>query len=248
MKVFYQCNSEGLPYSNEVHKAYLAFGEMGFETIPFQKTDDISGGDIEDVYVGGIGMVRKRLSHFGITVEEINYPEEIRKYLKRKIWTGHLNEINATPEMWPLFVKPVEGKRFTGLVIQSPKELVGIGSAYDDPEVLCSEVLNLKAEWRVFVRYGQILDVRQYKGDWRLHFNPQIIENCVSDYSSAPAGYGIDFGLTEEGDTVLIEVNDGYSLGSYGLFDNQYAKLLSARWAEMTGTEDACDFDRVFRL
>ncbi|MBQ8961536.1 MAG: hypothetical protein IJ071_10060 [Ruminococcus sp.] len=42
---------------------------------------------------------------------------------------------------------------------------------------------------------------------------------------------------------MLIEVNDGYALGCYGLFYIDYAKLLSARWAELTGTEDECAFD-----
>jgi succinate-acetate transporter protein len=38
--------------------------------------------------------------------------------------------------------------------------------------------------------------------------------------------------------TLLIEVNDGYALGSYGLFYIDYAKILAARWAELTGTKD----------
>ena len=70
-----------------------------------------------------------------------------------------------------------------------------------------------------------------------------MIENAIKEFTDAPAGYAIDFGVTADGKTVLIEVNDGYSLGSYGLMENFYAKLLSARWAELTGTEDECAFD-----
>lgn len=54
------------------------------------------------------------------------------------------------------------------------------------------------------------------------------------DFSDAPNGYGIDFGVTDDGRTLLIEVNDGYALGSYGMYYLDYAKLLSARWAELT--------------
>lgn len=68
------------------------------------------------------------------------------------------------------------------------------------------------------------------------------MENAVSDYTSAPKGYAIDFGLADDGRTLLLEVNDGYSLGSYGLFPLDYAKLLSARWAELTETHDECNF------
>lgn len=37
-----------------------------------------------------------------------------------------------------------------------------------------------------FVRYGKILDVRLYKGDWKVHYNPSIIENAIKDYVNAP--------------------------------------------------------------
>lgn len=68
------------------------------------------------------------------------------------------------------------------------------------------------------------------------------MEKAVADYTTAPNGYGIDFGLTSDGKTLLLEVNEGYSLGTYGLLPIKYAKLLSARWAELTGTDDACKF------
>lgn len=110
------------------------------------------------------------------------------------------------------------------------------------PGELCKYLGRKIWEWRVFVRYGEILDVKLYKGDWRLHFNPKVIESCIKDYVSAPAGYVVDFGGTEKGDTVLIEVNDGYSIGCCGLMHINYSKLLSARWAELTGTEDECRF------
>ncbi len=82
-----------------------------------------------------------------------------------------------------------------------------------------------------------------YKGDWRKHYDYKVIENAVNEFTSAPAGYAVDFGLTDDGRTLLIEVNDGYSLGCYGLMHINYAKLLSARWAELTGTADECAFD-----
>ncbi|WP_238996654.1 ATP-grasp domain-containing protein [Paenibacillus pinistramenti] len=59
---------------------------------------------------------------------------------------------------------------------------------------------------------------------------------------SAPNGYAVDIGLTDKGETLLIEVNDGYALGQYGLNTLDYAKLLSARWSELTNTIDGCNF------
>lgn len=94
-----------------------------------------------------------------------------------------------------------------------------------------------------FVRYEHILSVRSYKWDWCKHYDYRVIENAIKEFISASARYAIDFGLTDDGRTLLIEVNDGYALGCYGLFYIDYAKLLSARWAELTGTEDECAFD-----
>ena len=68
--------------------------------------------------------------------------------------------------------------------------------------------------------------------------DPEVIKRAVRDYKTAPAGYSLDFGVTDTDKTLLIEVNDGYALGSYGLFYVDYAKLLAARWAELTETKD----------
>ena len=244
MKVFYQCSKDGHPYNNNVFCAYQGFKEMGFELIPFSSQEDLEITELEDIVVGGIGRVRARLEQLGHPVEEINYPEEIMNYMGRKIWRSTINEVNANPDLWPVFVKPVEGKKFVGVVVNSAKDLIGCGSCYDNADVICSEVLEIVAEWRAFVRYGKILDVRQYNGPWKDFYDPEVIEKCVESYISAPAGCSVDFGKTKDGKTVLIEVNDGYSLGCYGLNHLKYAKLLSARWAEMTGTKDECDFDR----
>lgn len=52
----------------------------------------------------------------------------------------------------------------------------------------------------------------------------------------------LDFGVDKNGKHYLIEVNDGHSHGSYGMGAISYAKLLSARWSEMTQTVDYLNF------
>jgi len=48
--------------------------------------------------------------------------------------------------------------------------------------------------------------------------------------------------VIRDGSTLLVEVNGGYIPGSYGLQRGLYAKLLSARWAELVGVPDECTF------
>ena len=105
-------------------------------------------------------------------------------------------------------------------------------------DIWCSEPVKFVSEYRVFVRYGNILDARKYKGNPFISADEKIVEKAIATFENPPAGYSMDFGITDDGRCLVIEVNDGYALGSYGLFPTLYAKLISARWAEMTDTID----------
>ena len=244
MKVYVQSNKNKIPYSVNGYVAMTGFEQMGFEIVLFEDLDNvIPEMNREDIVVGGIETVRKRLAQLGIGFEELNYPAPIRKYLGRKIWRSKIDTINSHPEQWPVFVKSIEGKRITGKVINSLKDLIGLGSSCENPDIICSEVVDFVAEWRSYIRYGQVEGVRPYYGDWHYHYDPQVIQNCLNDYENKPAGFSLDFGVTKKGETLLVEVHEGYSLAAYGLYDIRYAKLLAARWAELTGTVDECAFD-----
>lgn len=243
MKVYVHSHENQIPRNYNFMNAYQGFREMGFEVVNFHDSEKLRESEREDVVVGYVNTVRERLFDFGVTTPEIDYPDELQQYLGRRIWKAKMSEISNDPTKWGVFIKPLEDKQFTGVVVRSPKDLIGCGIAGVNQDIYCSEVVEFAAEWRCFVRYGKILDVRPYKGDWRKHFDPNVIENTVKDFSSAPMGYAADFGLTHDGRTLLVEINDGYALGCYGLLYVDYAKLLSARWAELTSTKDECAFD-----
>jgi ATP-grasp domain, R2K clade family 3 len=69
--------------------------------------------------------------------------------------------------------------------------------------------------------------------------------NCASLYGTerpesvrlpqrCPAGFALDVRIIEEtGRTSVVEVNDGYALGRYGLDAEVYFDLLSERWREL---------------
>ncbi len=69
-----------------------------------------------------------------------------------------------------------------------------------------------------------------------------MLEEAVHAFRNSPAGYAMDIGVTKNGQTLLVEINDGFALGCYGADSIQYAKLLSARWCELVGIKDECDF------
>ncbi|MBR1737767.1 MAG: ATP-grasp domain-containing protein, partial [Firmicutes bacterium] len=125
MKVYIQSYENGMPRSYNFMYAYYGFREMGFETESFCDEDSIKKSRNEDIIVGYVDTVRSRLRDFGITAPEMDYPEELKKYFGRKIYKCKMSEINNKPEKWPVFIKPIEDKQFTGVVVRSTKDLIG---------------------------------------------------------------------------------------------------------------------------
>lgn len=80
---------------------------------------------------------------------------------------------------------------------------------------------------------GQVLNVRPYTGDYHAHFDASVIDEAISCWKDAPIAYGLDIGVTSDGRTLVVEVNDGYALGNYGLSALNSINFHKARWKEM---------------
>ena len=48
----------------------------------------------------------------------------------------------------------------------------------------------------------------------------------------------MDWAVTRDGRTILVEVNDGFALGNDGVPGHQYTALIEARWRQLMGLED----------
>lgn len=178
MKVYVFCDKNGHVTDYDDLSAQIGFHKMGFEIVHFNDISELSKTHhAQDVIVSGIGHVKQRLTELGLEMPDIDYPLELEKYLGRKIWRSTINTVNSSPESWPVFVKPISNKRFIGRTITSTKDLIGCGNSYEDIDIYCSEPVRFLSEYRCFVRYCKILDVRLYKGDWRISFDTGTIEN-----------------------------------------------------------------------
>ena len=245
MKAYIQTDKNGEFYNVNAFTAYEGFKNFGFETEKFFDVNEITDDNPEHIVVGGIGNVRKRLQNLGIvrSNKEIDYPEELLPFLKRKVWESTINEVFKDKDNRNIFIKPkTETKLFTGKVIKNEMDFLDLIYEGKNTEVYCSELINFKTEWRCFIRYKEILDIRRYKGDWDTKLDVKVVENAIKTFNSQPNSYALDFGIDENNETILVEVNDGHSLGTYGLSSAHYAKFLSARWSELTQTEDYLNF------
>lgn len=229
--------------SNEINSvnafaAFTGFSILGAEIVFYDSYSIPEITSREDVVVGWISIVKQALRKLNIEPPtEIDYPTELYGFYDRKLWQSTLHTIYNDDSLYPVFVKPVLGKQFDGKLITKLADLNGLG-AQEDRKIWCSEPVDFIAEWRTFIRYDKIIDIRRYKGTFKACPDYDLIEKCVDAMFNKPAGFGMDFGLTKDGRTLLIEVNDGYAMGHYGLQAIDYAKLISARWHEMANVPD----------
>jgi hypothetical protein len=155
----------------------------------------------------------------------------------RRLWTSTIGEIRrGCDDNQRVFIKPLtEHKAFTGHVTSSAiSNLIQTATMPDDMEVLCSEPVEFVSEYRCFVHHGRIVDVRRYRGDFcQLVDIENVALPCVAAYKSAPVAYSLDLGITPEGRTLVVEVNDVFSLGCYGMASVPYASMVIDRWVEM---------------
>jgi hypothetical protein len=231
-------------FSNiSAYTAIEAFYNMGFEIIEVDSVESIHIND-DHIFLGSIGFIHKAFGLLNIQPpESIDYPDSLVEFFGRKIFSSTISQISNHPDEWNVFVKPKGHlKKFTGRLVRGTGDLIGTSDLEVDTPIWVSEPVNFIAEWRTFVRYGEILGVRQYKGDWRCNYDYRVIEKAVASYKNSPKAYALDFGLTDDGKMLVVEANEGYSIGSYGLFYVDYAKLIATRWCEITGQKDLCDF------
>ena len=139
------------------------FKRHGFECVRFSTLQDLEDyyHHKDELIVGDVGMIRKRLKAFEIEPPMMDYPVELSGYLDRIITNDKLSNIVSNPSLWPVFIKSVDQKVLTGKVITSTKDLVGL-SFQNNIDIYRSPVVDFKSEYRVFVRYGQILEIKHY--------------------------------------------------------------------------------------
>lgn len=171
-----------------------------------------------------------------------NYPDELKRYLDREVWSSTLGTIRNNSDLWPVFIKPAnEIKSFAGRVVKSARDLISQAGLPNDTPVYCSKPVTISSEYRVFVKDKEVIGCRHYKGNPLIFPNELRILGMIRDWKDSPAAYCLDVGVVEycsnwyDYQTNLIEINDAHSAGDYGLDPLIYARFLETRWCELTG-------------
>lgn len=235
MKAYIRIKHTGEFFDPSCYYAYAGCKSLGIPVVTYKAVYSIVNNTPTDPVIGTVSDVKVALEKLGIKLEPLDYPDELIPFLGRKIWKSTLFTITSHPEDWHVFVKPVEDiKRFHGTVLDKSGDLIKLGGGLEDIEVWCSEKVRFISEWRLWVLHNEIVGLSPYKGRWDIFPDTDVLRKAVAAYQHGPAAYALDFGICDDGRTLLVEVSDGYSLASFGLAPQLYMKILAARWEELT--------------
>lgn len=233
--------------------------DLGFDVVSFDGTNlkslEALNPTRNDMVVGSVEATSLFFNLVGIeTPEYIGYPECLQNYLKRSILKTTIKDLKTKPHIQPFdlktkshsyFIKPTTGvKRFTGSVIRNIKNLenlISFDSLHDDEEVYVSDLISIESEYRCFVHDGKLKGIQHYSGDFKKFPNINMIEFMIIDYEGSresPISYTLDVGILSNGSTALIEVNDMWAIGSYGLSGKIYARMAVDRFYQITNKDN----------
>jgi hypothetical protein len=244
---FIQVNDDGDFPNVPLHVAARGFGLRGRDVVRMT-ADEIAGRSPrpEDLVLGGAHVVREYLGRMGIEPPDFDYPEALVPFLRRKFEIDTLGVIrrryNGPGD--PVFIKPVEHKLFTGHVVSRFRDLLKSTEVDSTTLVYVVGHVEFVSEWRFYVEEGRVVGADHYRGEPLLFPEPGAVAAAaaaMSGYEDAPVTYGLDFGVCSDGVTRLVEANDMFALGTYGLDGVIYSHLVERRWEQLVAPVPASD-------
>lgn len=201
--------------------------------------------DHETLVVGDFETTTSALKQLGVRPPKPNdYPKSLRHHLHRRIRKSTLGKVeqqllNGFSE--PFFLKPAgRAKCFIGGLVEHPDDIYyhAAGVSAREP-VWVVEPVEWLSEWRCYVIDQEIRSIDFYSGDPERPIASEIVKQAVEELAQgeeALASFTLDFGVLSSGETALVEMNEGYSIGAYQIDSSSYADFLIARWEELLKT------------
>lgn len=241
MKKVYVQTKNGLAINADIQNAIDGFEYLGYD-VKCITLENIFSGAMDyaaqhNPFVCSIDGMRKVFSNIEKNPSPIDYPKEIVEagLCGRTILKMPLNEAIKKFESTeiPLFIKPVATKLFDGILVSKKEDLNFFGSISTNPDAYVSEKIDILSEYRIYVHNGKMVHSCCYEGDFRLTPDYSYIDKMISVYKSAPVAYTIDIAILNDGSNILMECNDFWAIGSYGLKSWDYAQMLADRYEEI---------------
>jgi hypothetical protein len=203
----------------------------------------------DDALVAGeVDIVVAAMKQIGIPIPPpIDYPPSLTPFLHRNIWCGQYGDLRRHLDSHfprPVFAKPAGARKlFQGRVFRDIAELDRIANLPESTAILFSDVVPFISEFRFYVIRSRVVCCENYDGDPQDLVDESIVADAIATLDAAGqsfAAYAIDFGLLRTGETALVEMNDGFSVGTYReICARDYTDFTVARWTELLATRMA---------
>jgi hypothetical protein len=232
---------ENIPDNANTYAAAEGFHMQGIPVVPFYGFGDLNLQNMPDlgpstIVCGNIGDVWEALRLLGKPVPPpLDYPPHLDWLMGRQVDHVTLEQVRGL--VVRKFVKPVKQKLFGGFVFDplDPRSRLAIAPYPEETECIISDEVEFISEYRCFVRHDAPVGVRHYRGDAFTSISKTVYNKALKCCKGKmPDAYCLDLGVTSDGQTLLVEANEGYALGSYGLASLVYARFLEARWEQLT--------------
>jgi len=250
MTVVYLLQKEGQWANENAYAAFRGFYERGYEIRPYslQEMAENRLPLTKDTIVhGGIQQVHQALKQLRAPVPRYEtYPYSLRKYMDRpprEVRLAEIIEAVQTPGFRPVFIKPSQDhKAFTGCVVSVFADLLKLNGVSEQTWVWRAPVVSWLSEYRGFVHKGELVGLRHYKGDPLVFPDPKTVKKILVTAKSMPqVAFAVDIGVAHFPErpelirtpTLMVEANDGHSLGAYGLPSHIYTQMIEDRWKQM---------------
>ena len=242
LKAFVKTTKGNFPNQN-FYMAWKGFTETGYDVIKFEEEelDDPKFWEtctIETPVFAGVTIFDKVMEKLEITYKKIDtYPTVLWPYMHRSVEKGILAQVEIDWNIKPFkkFMKPVNQKVFNGAVMNTMLDWIPLINTPKNTEVYLTDPIDFLSEFRIYIQDQEIIQGKHYAGDWSKMIDVSVVEDAIRTFKEeAPVAYALDFGLTNDGKTALVEFNDFTSLGNYGLDTIHYSEMIVARWFEIT--------------
>lgn len=228
-KLYYRVDENNIPFDNFCSDACIGANEAGIETTSFSDIKQVPF----DPYHIVVTSVEESLKWLGEKLEAID-DFWAEKFKKRKTEITTINKIKN----YPCFIKPAfEIKAFTGIIVEDEKEANLFTQNYKK-QVSVQEVVEIESEYRLYYTYTRgVVGIKHYLGNPFLCLDEDFVNQVVNAAKKElkENSFTLDFGINNRGETFLIEINDGWAVGNYGLHPNLYYSFIKNRWLQMTG-------------
>lgn len=238
--IYIQKNSDGIPYHFDCACAMYGTIELGldyrlvtFEEVQTGKLDNLIRSHL---FVGSVEFMTEVFKRVGI--EQPRLPlNNFRSFEEMKL----KDFVFETPK----FIKPKSIKEFTGFVVDDYSKNM-LNTLDGDTDIIVQDVIKgIVCECRCYIFRNKVVDIRQYSGD--VFTDHLIISNFLEnelkrfDTSNFPETFVADVaeympeykGGKPTSYNTIIEFNDMWAIGNYGVPNDLYVRMLKDRYFDI---------------